>query len=133
MTCNNHQDESNHNFPQKYDCHWGRVSRFIEPCLLLLLSQKPSHGYELMENLSGFGFYEGDPDPGAVYRNLRQMEGEELVESSWDTTGSGPAKRLYRLTPKGEDYLHSWVVSIRKRKEAFEKFLSLYKNLFDKD
>jgi poly-beta-hydroxybutyrate-responsive repressor len=86
-----------------------------------------------MENLSEFDFYEGDPDPGAVYRNLRQMEGEELVESSWDNTGSGPAKRLYRLTPKGEDYLHSWVASIRKRKEAFEKFLSIYKNLFKKD
>jgi len=123
----------NDNFSHKCDCHVGRVPRFIEPCLLLLLSQKPSHGYELMENLSGFGFYEGDPDPGAVYRNLRQMEHEELVESSWDTTGTGPAKRLYRLTPKGEDYLHSWVVSIRKRKDALEKFLCLYKNLFKKD
>jgi len=115
---------------QERGCHGGRVSRFIEPSLLLLLAQKPVHGYELMADLTGLGFYEGDPDPGAVYRNLRQMEKERLVESEWDTSGSGPAKRLYRLTPRGEDYLHSWAVSIGRRKKALENFLSLYKKIF---
>jgi len=106
------------------------VSRFIEPSLLLLLAQKPAHGYELLADLTGLGFYEGGPDPGAVYRNLRQMEEEMLVKSEWDTSGPGPAKRLYRLTPRGEDYLHSWAVSIGKRKKALENFLRLFKEIF---
>jgi PadR family transcriptional regulator PadR len=119
-----------HCHDQKCGCHRGRVSRFIEPSLLLLLAQKSAHGYELMADLTGLGFYEGEPDPGAVYRNLRQMEKERLVESEWETSGSGPAKRLYRLTSKGEECQHSWAVSIGRRNKALENFLSLYKKIF---
>ena len=38
----------------------GTMAKFMEPCLLLLLKQESSHGYELMEKLSPFGF-EGPP------------------------------------------------------------------------
>ena len=119
-----------HCHEEECGCHGGRVSRFIEPSLLLLLARKPAHGYELMAGLAELGFFEGDPDPGAVYRNLRQMEKEGLVESQWETRGSGPARRLYRLTDRGADYLHSWAVSIGRRKKALENFLSLYKEVF---
>lgn len=134
LNCNNMPEDKNrketHCHNHECSCHDGRVSRFIEPSLLLLLAQKPAHGYELLADLTGLGFYEGDPDPGAVYRNLRQMEEEMLVKSEWDTSGPGPAKRLYRLTPRGEDYLHSWAVSIGRRKKALENFLSLFKEIF---
>ncbi len=54
------------------------------------------------------------------------MGNECLVKSEWDTGGSGPAKRHYKLTADGEDLLHSWVITIKKNKAILENFLELY-------
>jgi poly-beta-hydroxybutyrate-responsive repressor len=106
-------------------CHSGRVRGFIQPRLLLQLSKKPAHGYELMETLAE----EDDnptPDPSTLYRTLRQLEEEELVRSTWDTGGTGPARRVYELTDQGLEYLHAWVVNIRRTKARLERFLVEY-------
>ena len=104
--------------------HGGRVRSFIQPRLLLLLAEKPAHGYELMERLG----QEEDPgaDPGLLYRTLRQFEEEGLVRSSWDTEGRGAARRVYEITDEGIDYLHAWAVNIRRTRERLEQFLSDY-------
>lgn len=115
--CRNHHKEV---------CCGGHLSRFIEPRLLILLRKKPSHGYELIERISDFQFSDEPPDPGAVYRTLRAMENEGLVKSEWDTKEPGPARRIYKITKEGEERLYGWVASLKKRKEAIEKFLKTY-------
>lgn len=127
----NPSGKSHHN-EEVCECPGGRISRFIQPCLLLLLSEKPSYGYELIEGVSEFGFQDGPPDPGAIYRNLRRLEEDGFVTSEWETEGSGPAKRYYKLTSDGEDLLRAWAGGISKRKEAFEKFLHIYEKHFKK-
>jgi len=107
-------------------CHeHGSRLPLLQPCLLLLLYEKPAHGYELIERLMQLGF-DQSLDATTVYRNLRRMEEEGLVTSQWDTQRPGPARRLYQLTPEGEDLLHSWASAIRQRKETLEKFLNRY-------
>jgi len=100
------------------------VRSFIQPRLLLLLAEKPAHGYELMERLG----QEEDPgaDPGLLCRTLRHFEEEGLVRSSWDTEGRGAARRVYEVTDEGIDYLHAWAVNIRRTRERLERFLSDY-------
>ena len=112
------------------DCPSGKMTRFVEPCLLFFLSQKPSYGYELIEHLDKFGFQKSKPDTAMVYRTLRSLEKENCVVSKWDTKGAGPAKRNYELTPKGISLLHAWADGIEFRKQALEKFLKLYKKQF---
>lgn len=112
-------------------CPEARLEGFLQPCLLLLLGEGSSYGYVLMEKLTGLGWDAGSPDPGVVYRNLRRMESDGAVESSWDTSGSGPARRLYRLTPEGEDLLHAWASSIRHNVTVLERFLERYRGLFE--
>lgn len=114
----------------KCECPSGRMTRFVEPCLLFLLSKEPSYGYELMEQLERFGFLEAPPDPAMVYRTLRYLEKEGFVKSKWDTKGAGPAKRNYEITKEGIDLLHGWAKGIGQRKKALEKFLVLYKQHF---
>lgn len=117
---------------QQKGCHCHSQSSrlpLIQPCLLLLLHEKPAHGYELIEKLMEFGF-DHCLDATTVYRNLRRMEEEGLVTSQWNTQGPGPARRLYQLTPEGEDLLHSWASTIRRRKETLEKFLDRYNRHF---
>jgi PadR family transcriptional regulator PadR len=106
-----------------------RLQRFLQPCLLLLLKIKPSYGYELLDNLHQFGFDEL-PDPATAYKNLRLMEQEGWVESKWDTTGPGPARRIYQVTREGEDLIRSWAVAIRRTQRSLNTFLSLYQREF---
>lgn len=112
-------------------CHGGRMERFVQPCILLLLREKPSHGYDLMSSLSEFGFGSA-ADPGLVYRNLRKMEEDGLVRSSWDTGGPGPAKRLYEVTDEGEDFIHGWAATIRQNVATLQLFLERYDKEFGK-
>jgi len=112
---------------EKDACKCGEhLSRFIESRLLILLKGKPSHGYDLIEKMDEFPFSDISPDPGAVYRTLRNMEQEGLVKSTWETKGTGPAKRIYEITHEGEERLKGWVLSLKKRKRVIEKFIKTY-------
>jgi len=113
-------------------CSERRVPRQLQPFILLILKGKDSYGYELIEKISEFRFHESPPDVGAIYRNLRNMEKEGLVKSKWDTRGAGPARRIYRITPQGEEILHGWAVTLQKRKESLQQFLDLYHNHYNK-
>jgi len=115
---------------KKCECPSGKMTRFVEPCLLFFLSQKPSYGYELMKELNLFGFQKTKPDPAMVYRTLCYLEKEKCVLSKWDTKGAGPAKRNYEITPKGLSLLHAWATAITTRKQVLEKFLKQYQKSF---
>src|ERR687892_2132820 len=77
-----------------------RVERFGEPALLALLARGPTHGYELLERLPPL-VGEERVDVGNVYRALRGLEEEGLVESEWRADLPGPAKRTYTFTGEG--------------------------------
>ncbi len=103
------------------------ITRFVQPCLLLLLHHGPSHGYNLMEGLVSFGFAEGPVDSGAVYRYLREMEQDGLVASAWDTEATaGPARRVYRLTPEGEQALAWWIADLRETDRVLHRLFDAY-------
>jgi PadR family transcriptional regulator PadR len=105
------------------------VEKFMQPCLLLLLKQCSSHGYDLIQLLPQFGFSER-LDPGSVYRNLRRLEEDGLVTSRWDVGEGGPARRCYDLTDEGEEMLHAWSVHIRQQRQRMDDFLERYYALF---
>jgi len=99
-----------------------RVERFGEPALLLLLSGRPTHGYELLERLPGLL---GDErvDVGNVYRALRALEEEGLVVSEWRADLPGPTKRTYTLTDEGRDALAAWLAAIGRLRDELTMFL----------
>src|ERR671932_1524284 len=76
-----------------------RVERFGEPALLLLLRERPAHGYELLERLPELTGEER-VDVGNLYRILRALEDDGLVVSEWRGDLPGPTKRTYELTPE---------------------------------
>lgn len=126
--CNSHHGEQDQS--EKRCCPGGgRVRGFMQPWLLLLLAQKPAHGYELMEQLTRDDETPG-ADPGLLYRTLRQFEQEGLVRSAWDTEGSGPARRVYEITDEGVEYLRAWAVNIRRTRERLDRFLAEYQAHF---
>ena len=76
---------------------------FLQHCLLLLLGEHATHGYDLVERLRPFGF--DGSDPGGTYRALRAMERRNLVKSSWEDSEAGPHRRVYELTDEGRALL----------------------------
>jgi poly-beta-hydroxybutyrate-responsive repressor len=97
----------------------------LEPVLLLLLHHGEAHGYTLLERLEEFGL--GALNPSVVYRALRDMEGRELVDSTWDEEESqGPPRRVYQITAAGDEALGAWAQELREARSRIDYLLNLY-------
>jgi len=94
---------------------------YVRPCLLLLIAEQPSHGYDLLDRLESLGV--PPTDAGTLYRNLRSMEREDLVESSWEVSPTGPARRTYRITPRGREDLVGWVRLLIAGRGTIDQYL----------
>jgi DNA-binding PadR family transcriptional regulator len=70
--------------------------------LLKLLDEAPRHGYEVIRLLQDrfMGIYA--PSPGTIYPRLARLEEEGLV-----THHEADGKKVYRITDKGRQELHS--------------------------
>ena len=95
----------------------------IRPWLLLLLRGSPAHGYDLSRRLAEHGL---KADASAVYRALRLLENQGHVRSAWTTSPDGPARRVYRLTPKGRRLLLATAEEMANARAAFDAFLADY-------
>ena len=78
-----------------------RPKNWLTPVALVILREKRSYGYELMERLEEFGFEQ--IRAGTLYRTLRQMEQEGLCSSEWETPQGGPARRMYLILKVGKN------------------------------
>jgi poly-beta-hydroxybutyrate-responsive repressor len=103
-----------------------RVERFVEPALLLLLRERPHHGYELIERLPEVAGEDTRIDVGNLYRLLRALEAEGVVTSEWSADLPGPAKRTYELTPQGLRLLDRWAEALRSAQGVVQSFLDRY-------
>lgn len=97
---------------------------FLQPCLLLLLRERPDHGYELAARLRPM--HNGDGDAGSVYRALRGLERNCLVRSEWQTSDVGPARRTYFVTPAGVHSLEALAGGLEHTHDALHVFLERY-------
>ena len=101
-----------------------RVERFGEPALLALLAARPTHGYELIEQLPEVS---GDDrvDVGNLYRALRALEEDGLVTSEWSAELPGPTKRTYTLTGDGHDLLAAWLAALDELRGGLTSVIDL--------
>jgi poly-beta-hydroxybutyrate-responsive repressor len=96
----------------------------LQPFLLLLIHQRPDHGYDLIERLAAMGVT--GVEPGHAYRVLRNLERERLLTSSWVPSDAGPARRRYELTPEGLADLRTRMASLARFGGVLEAFLALW-------
>lgn len=104
-----------------------KPERYIQPTILMALLDGPSYGYELLQRLPEYGFLRDEVPPGMIYRHLRQMEEERLVESRWEAEGSGPAKRVYQMTVEGGEVLEAWVAHMERKAGRLLRFVERYR------
>jgi DNA-binding PadR family transcriptional regulator len=91
--------------------------------LLVLLESGASYGYDLRRELDA---RELSIDPSALYRALRKLERDGLVESRWMKAKTGPRRRFSRLTDSGREHLDEMAVVIRARRDVHDAFLAAH-------
>jgi DNA-binding PadR family transcriptional regulator len=97
----------------KCPCAGRHLEKFVQPAVLSLLAEEPLHGYLLMQRLGKMPMFKNHaPDSTGVYRFLKAMEDRRLVVAKWDISENGPAKKQFRLTPKGRKCLETWVATL---------------------
>jgi DNA-binding PadR family transcriptional regulator len=74
---------------------------YIRVAVLILLNNKPSHGYEIMKEIKDKtrGFY--TPTPGGVYPILKDLERTKYVKGEWHRQNNRNIK-TYRITEEGK-------------------------------
>jgi len=108
---------------------FGGPGWWMASCLLLLIAEKPSYGYELASRLKEFGIiFPGIGHMGSLYRSLSFLETSGFIVPEWDVTMS-PPRKVYKLTPLGREYLRDIAQIMRNLKVSLDKFLEIYDNL----
>lgn len=109
----------------------GEPRNFLQCCVLLLLRERPAHGYQLLDRLKPFGIAAGDP--GSLYRRLRSLERRGILRSKWESSEAGPRRRTYYLTERGDVLLRTWAGALAETRRLVDYYLVRHASLSEAD
>ena len=72
----------------------------VRAAVLLLLSEEPMHGYQLMQAIADRSGGRWQPSPGAIYPTISQLEDEGLISVT-----SSAGRKLATLTEAGREHV----------------------------
>ena len=76
----------------------------LEFCILLMIKQRPSYGYEIISTLEKYPILAAKEN--TIYPLLRRLLKEEYISSSWQESTEGlPPRKYYSITDKGLTYI----------------------------
>lgn len=79
----------------------------LEGCLLAVISEEEVYGYEMTKKLELYGF--NMVSEGSIYPLLIRMKKDGLVTTTTKSSESGPKRKYYSLTDKGQEQLASFI------------------------
>lgn len=74
----------------------------LEFCILSILKDRDYYTSEILEELKKAKLLVVE---GTVYPLLTRLKNGDLLTYKWEESNSGPPRKYYKLTPKGEDFL----------------------------
>src|SRR6266508_6204099 len=93
----------------------------LEYCVLALLREEERYGFDLVKALSAAdGMVTSE---GTIYPLLTRLRRDALITSSWSESPSGPPRRYYQLTPKGETALDEFTEEWKRFRGAVDLLL----------
>ncbi len=108
--------------------HSGRG--LVQMSILRILYEKPSHGYQIMEELQRITSDKYIPESGVVYTMLRRMEKKVLVTSEWKKKETGADRRVYTLTDMGKKTLKGGLEMVKNRRPLMDSLVQFYDSHF---
>jgi DNA-binding PadR family transcriptional regulator len=82
-----------------------------ELAILSLVAEHPRHGYEIEQVIEERGMREWtEIGFSSIYYLLKKLERKGLIEGRLEEAARGPARKVYRATPAGEEARHAGVL-----------------------
>lgn len=78
----------------------------LEGCILAIIHESPTYGYELYVKLSQRGM--DAVSEGSIYPVLLRLQKEGLIQGKMKKSDSGPNRKYYTLTGAGENALEQF-------------------------
>jgi DNA-binding PadR family transcriptional regulator len=101
---------------------------YVQFLLLLLLNEKPMHGYQLAEDLQTREYVrKGRFKTGSLYTILNRMENKEILTSTHEESKSGRPRRVYSITEHGKIYLKNGLQYMLRRKTFLDEMEEYYR------
>lgn len=72
----------------------------LEGCILKIIEQEETYGYEIVNRLQEYGFSEAKE--GTLYPLLLRLEKKKLIRGSFKESPLGPKRKYYTLTDEGK-------------------------------
>jgi PadR family transcriptional regulator PadR len=93
----------------------------LQYCVLALLREEERYGFDIVRELGQVeGMVTGE---GTIYPLLSRLRRDELVETTWQESTSGPPRRYYRLTPRGRAALDGFIEDWSVFRNAVDHFV----------
>ncbi len=108
------------------DRHSPLIVSLLEPTLLVLIGEHPTHGYTLLTELNTMNM--ASIHPSVVYRTLREMELLGWIDFAWETDQTqGPPRKIYSLSAQGKEVLYFWKNELEKSSSLITQILNKIK------
>jgi PadR family transcriptional regulator PadR len=97
----------------------------LEFCILLVISQKKAYASDILKKLKQADLIVME---GTLYPILTRLKNSGLLQYYWEESRSGPPRKYYSLTKKGENSLKELRKSWEKINKSITSLLNNSKN-----
>ena len=88
----------------------------LEGCILRVISNRETYGYEISERLRDNGFSE--ISEGTIYPLLMRLEKSGLIVATFKDSPYGPKRKYFNITTKGEEEMQSFIINWQELQKA---------------
>jgi PadR family transcriptional regulator PadR len=93
----------------------------LDMCLLAIIAEEPSYGYEMARKLEDRGL--SLVGEGSIYPLLSRLQRRGLIESYSEESAGGPPRKYYRIAESGRRHLGDWIGEWRTLSTGVDRVL----------
>jgi len=93
----------------------------LEGCIVKIISQEETYGYEIVSKLQDYGFEE--VKEGTTYPILVRLERKNTISSVYKESPLGPKRKYYFLTDKGKEFLREFELVWNDVKNSVDRIM----------
>lgn len=90
-------------------------------CLLAVIAEEPSYGYEMARKLESRGL--ALVGEGSIYPLLSRLQRGGLVETFSESSAGGPPRKYYRIVDEGRRQLDRWIADWRAVTDGVDRVI----------
>jgi PadR family transcriptional regulator PadR len=94
----------------------------LDMCLLALIDQEPSYGYEMVNKLQQNGLEL--VSEGTIYPLLSRLQKQGFIEGYFVESTGGPPRKYYRIAEKGREQLTDWKAEWHRLSDGVKEVLN---------